>query len=813
MKTCLSDGSSDSNKSLPRLWSRFIDALTLTTKRLERTFNFATVNKDLHIFLSEAITFVHQKYAQVKSSLIQECKSSAGGRGSGASNAPPPYNLSPSGWQYPSRLRRSADNASSAADALLRERRQSGYPGEAWRQSEPPGWGASQQPPPRGGGGGAYQPYFQPGRRSGGNPSMQPSQQPQQQHSANAPEKLNKWATQLKFYYSGVKDLFARPPSTVCAPAAQSNTACWNPPPVASSGQPHRRLAALSDLVAASDRLSVVNTKNNGDPDALESGARILAELKMRNTSTHGSRGSPSLLQPRNSGMPSYGQSHDPWRIGGNNFPPPQPPQPAAPYQPQPVGEPFSNNMNIDVAGSGYEPAGVAPQPGYPPTLGQPPYSLQPERPDQAGYPSHRAPIPAPGGNQPPPPLNQRWPGAGDMESSGYGREGEEESWNRGDLWQQPPPPSHPWEQPPPPAPGGGGGVDGGNYQWPNSYYPDQQGSGEPFLPGPEAYPQPVETSTTTSTTLTSTTSGPTTVASEPPFTMPPTPASSVESTSGVNTSTIQTLPPPPPLPPSIGGFDDEDFGQPTPQPQPLPTSTQRPWDARQPSPPFGLETSGYYPGGEGASRPLGPHAPLPLPQGPPDCSPEAMASAGSGVDPRCLSERGGVEEGRPAYPHAGLPGWEPQPPDLEDHRAGSGGGPDGLEPPPPPPHYPGYVDESHPREPTDYGSLPDLDRLIPQTETSLPPTGPDTYQPHPPASKPLDTTPPTRVAPPDVWLPAPELQPGDGKLPDSKLFLPDFPPHRGRPMSGDSKVTTGGLMVTKTPALIATLLLIAILV
>ncbi|KAM3185870.1 hypothetical protein ACTXT7_005494 [Hymenolepis weldensis] len=44
------------------------NGITTTTKRLERTQNFASVNKDLHIFLSEAITYVHQKYASVKSS-------------------------------------------------------------------------------------------------------------------------------------------------------------------------------------------------------------------------------------------------------------------------------------------------------------------------------------------------------------------------------------------------------------------------------------------------------------------------------------------------------------------------------------------------------------------------------------------------------------------------------------------------------------------------------------------------------------------------------------------------------------------------
>lgn len=70
-----------------------------------------------------------------------------------------------------------------------------------------------------------------------------------------------------------------------------------------------------------------MNSQNNGDPEAIELGARMLAEVKMRNASAPASSTShsaPSLLQPMGSppgGHQMYGQppmrTHDPWRTGG----------------------------------------------------------------------------------------------------------------------------------------------------------------------------------------------------------------------------------------------------------------------------------------------------------------------------------------------------------------------------------------------------------------------------------------------------------------------------------------------------------------
>lgn len=123
-------------------------------------------------------------------------------------------------------------------------------------------------------------------------------------------------------------------------------------------------------------------------------------------------------------------------------------------------------------------------------------------------------------------------------------------------------------------------------------------------------------------------------------------------------------------------------------------------------------QASGYHPeaGGVGGGGGI----PQPPPPVPPDCSPEAIASAGSGADPRCLT--GGEPDRSVAYPNSrGSPShWQPlEHPNLGEGDAGSGLPPDGLEPPPPPPPppphpYPSYV-ETPPGERPEYGECKQL--------------------------------------------------------------------------------------------------------
>ncbi|VDN97616.1 unnamed protein product [Rodentolepis nana] len=210
MKTCFADAmSSNPSTSLPSVWSQLINGIIMTTKRLERTQNFASVNKDLHIFLSEAITYVHQKYASVKPSLLQECKYT-GGSSRSNSNSARGYKPPGNSWPFSHRLRRSLDNLTIDNEPiLLRPKRQGSYPGAVRQQPDlQSAWGMP--PAPIGGrsnqmspsqlphGSSSYQSYFQSNRRAGGGGESMGGVNAAS--ATNAPEKLSKWATQLKFF-------------------------------------------------------------------------------------------------------------------------------------------------------------------------------------------------------------------------------------------------------------------------------------------------------------------------------------------------------------------------------------------------------------------------------------------------------------------------------------------------------------------------------------------------------------------------------------------------------------------------------------
>lgn len=115
-------------------------------------------------------------------------------------------------WPFSHRLRRSLDNSTLDGEPiLLRAKRQGSYPGPAWQQPDlqsawgvPPtslGGSNNQKSPPQSShGSSSYQLYLQPSRRTdGGGGSVGGGNAVS---VANAPEKLSKWATQLKFYVS-----------------------------------------------------------------------------------------------------------------------------------------------------------------------------------------------------------------------------------------------------------------------------------------------------------------------------------------------------------------------------------------------------------------------------------------------------------------------------------------------------------------------------------------------------------------------------------------------------------------------------------
>lgn len=120
---------------------------------------------------------------------------------------------------------------------------------------------------------------------------------------------------------------------------------------------------------------------------------------------------------------------------------------------------------------------------------------------------------------------------------------------------------------------------------------------------------------------------------------------------------------------------------------------------------------------------------------------------------------------------------------------------------------------------------VPGFEELLPLRETPVPPTdleqsylSPTATQKPSLSSKPttetVDTTAaaPPRELPPDIWLPVPDLQSRDPRLPNSKFFLSDFPPHRGRSMLSEKRGNTAGLRTaayTHFSAIASTLLVI----
>lgn len=305
----------------------------------------------------------------------------------------------------------------------------------------------------------------------------------------------------------------------------------------------------------------------------------------------------------------------------------------------------YSNNIDLDVAGSGFDPGeGVPSQTGFVPPPGQSVYPSQPERPLKpdfgASVPGGAAKPQHPGNGLLPP--NHPWGGPADTEGSGHGYDDGEGSWNQGGPWQHPGllSPNH-WE-PQQPSPGPvpsqslqphpvPSGVEN-NYQWPPNYYPDQQGSGDGILPGPNGFPQsgpspvPLEIIPTTTpsphltttphpTSLKSTTSSSsvaaasststkvaTTITTEIPITPSPEPFAPFSPNVGENTRKVnktnvissQTSSPIPPISlVQVDDFDDEDFGEPptaTTSSHIMPLSTERPWDPHQPMLPFETE-------------------------------------------------------------------------------------------------------------------------------------------------------------------------------------------------------------------------------
>ncbi|CAL8082405.1 unnamed protein product [Calicophoron daubneyi] len=289
---------------LAAIWSNLIDAIVMTTARLERSFNFPAVNRNLQMEISEAITSLQARYEQTKSKFQSECRVGSSGRGvptlfssgGGSSGRGAQQNNRPMGVGWPQmgggffRHKRNTVNSTATSDMTrgqIRRAQRSPNPqvGSPAAQ-EFIDW-QTRQMPPMGRGhvmmGAASSPHY-------GQNAQNFQHQPAASNSAwggtsaeaasDLPERLMRWAAQLKRTYTGLNGLFAVPGASLCPPgstttansgnATGSSTSnkCWNPPEL-TTYTPHQGMSnTLKQLAEAVDRLRQT-AANNGDPETI----------------------------------------------------------------------------------------------------------------------------------------------------------------------------------------------------------------------------------------------------------------------------------------------------------------------------------------------------------------------------------------------------------------------------------------------------------------------------------------------------------------------------------------------------------------
>nr|VZI23872.1 unnamed protein product [Spirometra erinaceieuropaei] len=289
---CFSEGKTSRMPQLADVWTQLIDSISQATTRLERSFNFPGVNKNLHIYLSEAITYVQQKYSLVKTQIGRECDSAGTGilqRG-----------FSPAGtWPYDGTGSRVRRNLNDSEVPLLRVRRQ---------QMRPP-YSADSNPPPE------FYNWQQAGRQRPqylNSPPARPlsssyneGRQPMNDGATAVDNRDSfiQWAGQLKSFYSNLRDIFKAPPNELCPRTSVPSANCWNPPPLEGGkmgGEFHQTINKIGEVA----RNLHAATLNNGDPDVIDFGTRVLTDLiskKNNNSASLASSffGSPRRQQPQ----------------------------------------------------------------------------------------------------------------------------------------------------------------------------------------------------------------------------------------------------------------------------------------------------------------------------------------------------------------------------------------------------------------------------------------------------------------------------------------------------------------------------------
>ncbi|XP_018648435.1 putative glypican [Schistosoma mansoni] len=273
---CLHGGGPD-EAQLAYIWPQLIDTIIMATNRLERSFNFPAVNRNLQMEISEAITSLQTRYSETKSKFESECQF-----GSAGQRMPTLFNpIRPSHSSQENRANHSDISRwsmiSNMNRRLNRIARSSSYPHSSPVSQEFLDWQTRQQ---------LSQVIPSNNRPKKKDYSQQRTSKTSDDWDAsdkenpmNAPHDLVRQVNEIKQAYSSLRDLFSGPAGNLCPTnsTAMSNgnlshvnqsTHCWNPPRLPDTPPDAGITQILTQLYEASKRLHEAST-NTKDPDTL----------------------------------------------------------------------------------------------------------------------------------------------------------------------------------------------------------------------------------------------------------------------------------------------------------------------------------------------------------------------------------------------------------------------------------------------------------------------------------------------------------------------------------------------------------------
>ncbi|CAH8435111.1 unnamed protein product [Heterobilharzia americana] len=260
------------------IWPKLIDAVIMATERLERSFNFPAVNRNLQMEISEAITSLQTRYSETKSKFESECRFGSTGR-----RMPTLFNAIRS---------RSQDNRVNHSDIsrwpmISKPNRQLNRVARSltYLQSSPVSqeflaWQTRQQPPKMMSGS-SLSPKVDYSQSINGGISRDWDTS-DKGNPGDAARNLVQQVNEIKETYLPLRNLFNGPAGDLCLNNSitfsgvissnsnqnSSRDHCWNPPDLASTAPNPGITQILAQLYEASRRLYDASS-NTKDPDTL----------------------------------------------------------------------------------------------------------------------------------------------------------------------------------------------------------------------------------------------------------------------------------------------------------------------------------------------------------------------------------------------------------------------------------------------------------------------------------------------------------------------------------------------------------------